>query len=443
VALEKKRFVSFDGGAAVETEYQHPDRYRQLAADFGSRWRIAQGGGYSYAAASFGTDCVVQKMTQFNRVLGFMRDQKEIEVEAGMTVGDLVEITAKAGLWNPVIPGYPAITIGGCIAADVHGKNPTRDGTFRNWVKSLVLYHPSYDTQHISPKQNPVVFDLTCGGYGLTGIIVSAVLRLEPLPGLWIREHRVPVGSLGEALEALRAPAANGMFSYSMHYAVPSKRFMGRGFVYAAEPIADQPQSEPVAKNAFTLSASTRQCLPFSLWGGKKTFLFILLHWLKEKRKGKVRYTTLFDSVFPLARQPAYFLAYGRRGLMEYQAIIPDTEINQFILEIQKKLLQQKPPAVMCSLKLFRGKSTYLRFAKDGICIAIDFLRSTDSEAFLSSLDSMTAEAGGIPNIIKDSRLPCATVSKCYSEYQRLRQDLKEYDPQRLYHSELSERLEL
>ncbi|MBK7593148.1 MAG: FAD-binding oxidoreductase [Betaproteobacteria bacterium] len=74
-------------------------------------------------------------MSSFNRVLAFDRDQRTVRVEARLTVGDLLVWAGRNGLSFPVLPGYPLITVGGCIAADVHGKNPLRDGTFSDWVR--------------------------------------------------------------------------------------------------------------------------------------------------------------------------------------------------------------------------------------------------------------------------------------------------------------------
>ena len=119
--LERKRFVSFDGGTAEDAEYFRPDRYRMIDDSLEGPYRIVRGGGYSYAAASFGGGSIVENFTLFNRVLEFDSQSGLIKVEAGITLSDLLGVTVPRGFWLPVIPGYPAITVGGCIAANVHG----------------------------------------------------------------------------------------------------------------------------------------------------------------------------------------------------------------------------------------------------------------------------------------------------------------------------------
>jgi len=134
---------------------------------------------------------------------------------------------------------------------------------------------------------------------------------------------------------------------------------------------------------------------------------------------------------------------YGKAGFAEYQTIIAYNEIEAFLFEFQKILLREKPPAVMCSLKLFEGTPRLLRFEKDGVCLALDLVRSAQTDRFLAILDSMLMSSGGIPYLIKDSRLPEQVVKKCYPQFELMKKRLMDYDPKRLYRSEMSERLAL
>jgi decaprenylphospho-beta-D-ribofuranose 2-oxidase len=70
--------------------------------------------------------------------------------------------------------------VGGCIAADVHGKNAAQDGTFISQVQSICLFHPSHGLVEVSPATANDLFRATCGGFGLTGIIVTARLKATP-----------------------------------------------------------------------------------------------------------------------------------------------------------------------------------------------------------------------------------------------------------------------
>ncbi len=152
---------------------------------------------------------------------------------------------------------------------------------------------------------------------------------------------------------------------------------------------------------------------------------------------------TLYHSAFPFTRQERYFFFYGRKGLIEYQLIIADEKSEDFLTELQRLLRKEQPPAIMCSLKTFKGQAGSLRFEQDGVCLTLDFIRNERALAFLTQLDNLTVRAGGIPNLAKDSRLPRSVVEACYPGYGQFKRRLVEYDPERLFCSELSERLEL
>jgi decaprenylphospho-beta-D-ribofuranose 2-oxidase len=441
-SLGTMSFVSFDGGVSLRASYCRPDRYRIIEENSERTHSIARGGGYSYAAASFGVGSFVVDMTRLNRLLRIDPASRLVEVEAGMTLGDLFALTAPLGLWLPVQPGYPDITIGGCIAANVHGKNPHREGTFDQSVVSLNLYHPRRGMVKIGRQSEAELFELTCGGYGLTGIILSATLHLEPLPGPVASVRRIPIDGLAEGLERVSALTEGSAFAYTWHEGTPSTRAFGRGFVFQGR-IAPGPPP-PVAVPPYRrLVAARRGRLPISVWGRRTTWLLAGGFRRLEAMKPEVTEMALFDAMFPFARRGEYFLLYGQRGLAEYQALVPSGAIAGFLQELEGEVLRKRPPLVMLSMKLFRGSQRLLRFEGDGVCFTADLARSSAGLGFLPVLDRLTMAAGGIPNIIKDSRLSAAVVRECYPEYKRFRENLRVFDPEGRFRSELSERLEL
>jgi hypothetical protein len=101
-------------------------------------------------------------------------------VEAGARIGDVVRFALAHGWLLPVAPGHPRATIGGCIAADVHGKNPARDGTFRRHVEAIELFDPVSGWIAASAEENAGRFAACFAGFGIPGLIGSATLRLAP-----------------------------------------------------------------------------------------------------------------------------------------------------------------------------------------------------------------------------------------------------------------------
>lgn len=438
---EVTRFRSFDGGVAALAPFLMPDRYRMFESDLGQIPRIARGGGYSYAAASFGAGSLVFDMKRFNRVLRFDPTARLIEVEAGMTLADLLALTAPRRLWLPVLPGYPAITVGGCIAANVHGKNPNREGTFHRSIVDLTLFHPGRGTLRVDRETQAETFDLTCGGYGLTGIVLAATLRLEALPGWIASVRRIPVSTLGEGLAQIRERTEKSAFVYTWHEGSPQT--FGRGLVYDGTIPPGPPPAEDAMPSYRRLAPASRGRLRAPLWGRPTVRLLGAGFRALEKMRPTRVEISVFDALFPFARRGEYFLLFGRRGLAEYQALVPNGSIDEFLRELQREVLRARPPVVMTSMKLFRGQQRFLRFEGDGVCFTMDLVRSAPGLAFLPVLDRLTLAAGGIPNVVKDSRLPASVVARSYPEYEKFRERLRAYDAQRLFRSELSERLGL
>jgi decaprenylphospho-beta-D-ribofuranose 2-oxidase len=440
---ETTTFHSFDGGFSERAAFCRPDRYRAVEASIGAGGVIARGGGYSYAAASFGAGSRVLDMTRFDRVLRFLPDQRLVEVEAGMRLEQLLAISAPRGLILPVQPGYPAITVGGCIAANVHGKNPEREGTFRHSVVDLTLFHPRLGTLRIDRQSQAELFELTCGGYGLTGIILAATLRLEPLPGWTASVERVPIATLAEGLAQIRERTPSAAFAYTWHQGAPASGVFGRGLVYVGQIPQGPLPLDAAAPRYRRLTAASRSHFGVPLWGAATSRLLGASFDALERLRPARREVPLFEALFPFARRGEYFLLYGRRGLAEYQSLVPDAAAPDFLRALEREALRVRAPVVMASMKLFRGEPSLLRFEAHGVCVTLDLVRSAAGLRFLETLDRLTLEHTALPHIVKDSRLPADVVARSYPGHEEFREKRRALDPEHQFRSELSTRLGL
>ncbi len=437
--LRQSRFVTFDGAVALSTSHQRPDRYRHLEHDFARAARIPRGGGYSYAAASFGERVIVQEMTAFNRLLAFDPRRSSVRVEGGVTLNRLLEWAIQRDLYFPVLPGYPLITVGGCVAADVHGKNPLRDGTFGDWVEAMTVYHPAAGYQSITRISQPELFAATCGGFGLTGIIVDATLRLIPLPSRAVVVEKNPVASLAEAVARLTSLSTSD-FAYSWHDGTARNGAFGRGVVFRGE-WADA-VSDPTRFSYRSMTATERGRLPWALWNraslamGNASFRAV-------SRRSAREVKNVFDVAFPFARQTAYHRMFGRKGFAEAQVLVPHRAFADFVRDLAAQVSRMNPCLALLSAKVFSGRQASLSMSGDGILIALDLVRDTTTEKFLTEFDALTISMGAQPNLAKDSRLPLDVATRTIPGHGRFCQAIHRIDPDRLYQSELSRRLGL
>lgn len=435
-------YASFDGGVRLGSRRRRPDRYRFFDELAAGAPVIPRGAGLSYAAASFGAGATVVEHQLLNRVLGFDDRRKVVEVEAGISLGDLHAFLSGRGLYLPVQPGHPSITVGGCVAADSHGKGHARWGTFSSQVVGLTLFHPRHGILELT--RGDALLELTCGGYGLTGNILTVELQAESLGPRSFETAVLPVESLAELPRALASAERDWDFVYSWHDLLRFGHGFGRGYLQVAR-VSENGSSEDAKARASALAAETRGRFRYPLFGGATARAVNAIHSHRLERRAAVAPARVspFTFQFPISGLEVYFHLFGRRGFLEHQVLLPPSAFGAWAERLESRLRAQPVSVTLASGKLFGGESRRLRFSGEGICFALDAQRDRASLEFLSFLDDLALEVGGKPNVIKDSRLPRRIVDASYPEADTFRAELRELDPQRQYRSELSDRLGL
>jgi len=431
-------FTTFDGTLSLSTKHQRPDRFSHLESPDSTVHRIPRGGGYSYSAASFGANSLVQEMTCFNRFLEFNSEKLTLKLETGARLIDLMKWALPRQLHFPVLPGYPLITVGGCVAADVHGKNPYKDGTFSDWVKQLTVFHPQKGYQSCSPEENPKLFTMTCGGYGLTGVITDVTLQLANLPTPWIALSQNRVGSLEQAVRELSACDAD--IAYSWHDATAGSNF-GRGMVYVGQWTRDQAHPKPMKFHPMT--ANTRARLPVSAWNGLTARVANSALLLQAQYKSSISVMNVMDASFPFASNVYFHKLFGKRGLREAQFLVSEDKVHECSQALHKLVCDSGAPTMMLSLKRFRGVQKSLSMSGTGYLIAIDSYRNAKTDLFMHRLDQLILDMGGQPNLSKDSRIPGDVAELSIASFAEFKQGLFTYDKERTMRSELSHRIGL
>lgn len=438
-------FKSFDGGITLESNVYQPERYRDLETISNQNSFVVRGAGYSYTAASFASDSTTVLSNKFNRILEFDAITGLVKVEAGITLGDLYNFLFLKGHYLPTQPGFGGITIGGCIAADVHGKNQLRDGNFHNQVTQVRIFHPSHGFLTLSRQSNAELFDLTCGGYGLTGFIVSCILQTKRIPSTVVTKKAISFGSLREGIELLemesqRADFVNTWHDFSSTYCAKRSGllFSSKFASFGEDELKNIHRFIPVPRLAIDLKNLSVNF--YNKWGLK---VLNTAYKLRYTNSFTSHYCSLESALFPIHKSKIYYAGFGKSGFHEYQVVLPKQALEGFL---QDSADQAKNLGIQLSLvsgKLFGGNQKLLRFMGEGYAIAINFPRNSKSVNFAQMLDKNTLYYKGRPNLIKDSRLPIEMLEATYSDTDEFRRILKDFDPKRLVNSELSRRLGL
>ncbi len=439
-AIADVELTSFDRQFHAHCQVQRPDRYRLLDALPADVPRIARGGGVSYTAASFGDDAISQELGAFDRLLAFDAGAGRLTVEAGARIGDVQRVALAHGWYLAVTPGHPKASIGGCIAADVHGKNPARDGTFRSQVEALQLEIPGRGPVVASTRSNAELFAATFAGFGLTGTIARAILRLARPPNAMVL-RRVPVRDLVDAARVLRE-AANAPVLYGWHDG--RSGHFGRGVIRIGLASAT-PDTKHAAPPSAThdLPASIAP-LPFALWN--RTGIAAANTWLGLRwcRAGQAP-LALATALFPLNDARLYFAGYAKAGMAEAQWLLPHAQFDAFAGTLAETVARMRPRIALIASKLFAGVADGFSFDGAGIALAMQLPApaAPAQRAFLEALAELAIAHGGRPNLIKDSTLDAATARRAIGGFDAAKGRLAACNPGGLHTSELARRIAL
>ena len=419
--------------------HQRPDRLRMLN-DRNEEFQIPRGAGLSYTPASFGKDKLIRDMCSFDRILEFDESSKIVVVEAGISLKKLLTWSFSKQLFLPVLPGQPEITVGGCVAANVHGKNPYKDGTFMEQVEWIELSHPTLGTKIISRSNEKKIFDATCGGLGLTGIITKVALKLQKLSSEIVILSPKKTESLKNTLEIMKQHTSDDLL-YSWNMGSTLFNF-GKGIVTSGIFSDDSSSKTPQIKERKGMSSNDR-LLPFSLWNTLSSPIINSINQKIQSGKNIVK-KDVYSVLFPFVGTARMFYGmYGSNGFNEYQVLIKKKYSVEFIDDLTKLIKSEKPSLTILVMKLFNGKQKLLHFSDEGLSIILNLKHCNSTLKFLKKLDDIVISYKALPYIVKDSRLTKEVVEQCYPEYHVFKEILNEIDPKRIFKSELSERMNL
>lgn len=327
-----------------------------------------------------------------------------VDVNAGVQLGELIEYSLQYGWFPPVVPGTKFVTVGGAISADVHGKNHHIDGCFSQHVISMNIMLADGDIIHCSKSNTPELFKATCGGMGLTGIILNAKIKMMSVQSKLIEQISYKAQNIDE-LFCLFKKYDTKRYSVAWIDCTAIGNKLGRGILITGDFI------DKVSLPEINSTNKTRISIPFFLpsWLINKLTLklFNTLYYtfssLNDKKKVNIDYSTFF---FPLDFILNWNRLYGRKGFLQYQFVLP---LKNSLIGIQKiltKISQSGQGSPMAVLKLFGPENkNYLSFPMKGYTLALDFKNHPKLFPLLNELDKIVIEYGGKIYLAKDARI--------------------------------------
>ena len=436
-----QRLNSLDGNENIRSELERPDRYRHLFESLSKPGKvIARGSALSYCNASAGENTTSVSSLLFNRILSFNRQSGTISLEPGVRIGELIRFAMSHNLHIPVAPGHPAITVGGCVAFNVHGKSQYKNGNFIEYVERLKLFHPDHGEVTCSREENPDLFYLTVGGFGLTGFITQIDLRLLPLEYQSVVRERHKTKNLQDAVEQMTALSSSCDAIYSWNNLNRTGDRFGQGIIYA-ERFSNQKVKSSKKPDTYEVHRLPGRGLNF--YNHLTNMLICRAYELYETLKSKPESVSFEDAIFPLYGHEIYFSLFGSKGFREYSMLFSKDVWPEVHKELKSITHKAGVPVTLSALKLYRGKQTLLNYCGEGVGINIDVPATRKSVDYFKALDALVVRYKGYANLSKDSRITYPTVREIFPEYDIFKEKLLKFDPGKIFNSALRQRLDV
>lgn len=381
---------------------------------------IPYGNGRSYGDSALSENIIHARPR--NLFLNFDESGGFLHVQAGVLLSEILDVFVPRGWFLEITPGTKSITVGGAVAADVHGKNHHLEGCFSESVTMFRLALPDGRVVRCSRRENPELFRATCGGMGLTGVVLDAEISLKKIGSKHIRQTTVKTKNLEEVFECFERYQH---MSYSVAWidCLATGDSMGRSLLTAGyfsddgdlDYRAEKKKSIPIY---FPPNALNRLSV--------RTFNFLYYHRIRERiSEKKVDIDTFF---YPLDAVANWNRIYGKNGFTQYQFVLPEEESLAGMREILKTISAAGKGSFLGVLKRFgKANDNYLSFPMAGYTLALDFKIEKGIFAFLSELDGIVLNHGGRIYLAKDVRVSRSVFQRGYPGIDRFRDIRKQY----------------
>jgi decaprenylphospho-beta-D-ribofuranose 2-oxidase len=419
-----------------------------LRARAASRGVIARGLGRSYNNAAQCDGGVVISTARLNRIIGLDTATGRAACEAGVSLEQLMVAGLPAGWFVPVSPGTRQVTVGGAIAADVHGKNHHAAGSFATHVESFDILLPGGDLRTVTPGSDPSLFWGTAGGMGLTGLIVRATVQLKRVATSRLRVDTVRTADIDETMAVLAEHDRAYGYTVAWSDSLARGASLGRSVITSGDfaGLADLPAADRADPFAFRPRARVGVppgCPPGLI--NRYTVGLANGAWYRKapvSRSGELQ--TIGKFFHPLDGIRNWNRVYGPGGFRQYQYVLP-FGAEAAVRRSFEMVAEARAPSFVTVLKRFgQGDPGPLSFPMPGWTLALDFPARTPGLAgVLGSLDRLVVEAGGRVYLAKDSRVPADVLAQMYPRLPEFAKLRAEFDPAGILASDLSRRLGL
>ena len=365
---------------------------------------LSRGLGRSYGDSSLPAagDLEVASSLLADRILAFDPATGDMTAEAGLALSELYRIFLPRGFFTPVTPGTQFVTLGGMVAADVHGKNHHRDGCFGDHVSGLKMRVADGRIVTCSPTEERDLFRATVGGMGMTGHILEVSFRMVRVPSPWIYCESERTPNIDIFMDRLKDALPDWPMTMGWIDCLTGGKGMGRGTLFRGRWATpdEAPRRFPRPKRRLTIPFD----FPEFVLGPLSVRAFnTLLYWrhIPRLKRGIVHPELYF---YPLDVLRKWNRMYGRRGLTQYQCVLPESAGHGAARRFLELLVSRGGASFLCVIKDCGPQGLgLLSFPMSGISIALDIAVRDDTQSLIDALNELVIKEGGRIYLAKDA----------------------------------------
>jgi decaprenylphospho-beta-D-ribofuranose 2-oxidase len=413
----------------------------------GERGVIARGLGRAYGDPAQNAGGLVIDMTGLDRVHQIDADAATVVTDAGVSLDTLMRRLLPFGLWLPVLPGTRQVSVGGAIGADIHGKAHHVEGSFCDHVLSMDLVTADGTVRTLTPDgADSDLFWATAGGMGLTGIVVRATLKLNRVETAYFKVDTDQIDNLDELMAKQSVDDDKYLESVSWFDSTMTGPHLGRGILTRANHATLDDLPKKLRANPLKFDAPQLLTIPNVFPPGMLNKLtaraFNELWYRKSPTKyGAIQNITMF--LHPLDVLGEWNRAYGPRGFLQYQYVIPFGQ-EEAVKQSVRMIVDSGHVSLLNVLKRFgAGNQSPLSFPEPGWTLAVDLPVRRGLAELCAELDELVLAAGGRLYLAKESRTSAETLQRMYPRIDEWRKIRASVDPNGIFVSDMARRLRL
>jgi len=375
-----------------------------------------------------------------DRILAWDPRTGVLRAEAGFSLWEFNRLFLRRGHFISATPGTQFVSLGGMVAADVHGKGHHRFGCFGAHLRALRMRMPGGEIVECGPDREPALFWATVGGMGLTGHILEVECQTQSIPTPWIYSESQRIDDIDQFVDALKGSSEQWPFSVGWIDCLSRGKQMGRGILDRGRWAA------PHETGGRALPGTRRLAVPFNFpsWvlGRFTVQAFNTLYYWKHLQRARHGLRTPDSFFYPLDAILHWNRIYGRKGFTQYQCVLPDSAGKGAARRFLELLTSRGGASFLCVIKDAGAQGQgMLSFLRPGISIALDIPVRDDTQRLVDTLNALVIAEGGRIYLAKDAftrREDYAAMDPRLPEFTALRDG---WDPKRTIRSAQSVRV--